>query len=94
MATASELEGVLGHVVRALEHEDSHETFAATACYHQARAQLEALVEQLDQDASAEQGLVLELCDSFLSAYSQRIQASSWPSRARTRAPAHLPSAT
>ena len=39
MATATELEGVLGHVVRALEHEDSHETFAATACYHQARAQ-------------------------------------------------------
>jgi hypothetical protein len=79
--TVAELEGVLGHVVRALEHEDNRETFAATACYHQARSQLEALVEQLDRDASAQQGLVLELCSAFLSTYSQRIQAR--PSLAR-----------
>ena len=77
-ATApSQLEAVLGHVVRALEHEDNRETFAATACYHQARSQLESLIEELDQDASSRHDLVLDLCSSFLSAYSQRILSLS-----------------
>jgi hypothetical protein len=69
----SELEGVLGHVVIALEHEDNNESFGAVSSYHRAKAQLEYVIELLgDSDHPS----VRELCKTFIATYQQRISVS------------------
>lgn len=79
---SSELEGVLSHVANALEHEENKEPFSALSGYHRAKAQIEYIIELLEDSGNP---FVRELCKSFLTTYDQRIQV-----RAQNRLQSHL----
>lgn len=83
----SELEGVLGHVVIALEHEDNNQSFGAVSSYHRAKAQLEYVIELLgDSDHPS----VRELCKSVITTYQQRIEVSLHGQQVPQQLPAGL----